>query len=286
MNGYFEGWYYKQQNKDGAVALIPSLHRDASGKRQAFLQVITSDFSKAVPMHGYVFDRKRKVFILNGNVFTDRHVTLQHTAPGIRLSGRLVFAGQTKPKGDVMGPFQFMPLMQCRHSVFSMRHTVSGYLQINDKTYHFHKDPGYMEGDRGVSFPKAYGWAQGMQKNYSVFMSWAKIPFCGHAFNGVLAIVLLNGKELRFATYNGAKLIFADAQNIVLQKGPFLLSAKCLSPKAQTLLAPDHGGMRRKVSENVSCRTRFKLLYHGQKYLDFISSAAGFETGGTQPAYF
>ncbi len=42
-NGYFEGWYFKQQNEKETVALIPAFHTDRDGNRSASLQVITNE---------------------------------------------------------------------------------------------------------------------------------------------------------------------------------------------------------------------------------------------------
>ena len=49
---------------------------------------------------------------------------------------------------------EFIPFMECRHSVWSMRHLVNGELSVNGKRYSFQNALGYWEGDRGSSFPK------------------------------------------------------------------------------------------------------------------------------------
>ena len=41
---YFEGWYLKCQTRDGrALALIPAVHQDRTGRRSASLQVLAED---------------------------------------------------------------------------------------------------------------------------------------------------------------------------------------------------------------------------------------------------
>lgn len=43
---YFEGWYFKHQNRQGqTLALIPAFHIDNGGHRSASLQVISNDRS-------------------------------------------------------------------------------------------------------------------------------------------------------------------------------------------------------------------------------------------------
>lgn len=74
-----------------------------------------------------------------------------------------------------MGPFQFVPFMQCRHSVFSMKHQVNEQITINGQIYKFKNGIGYMEGDRGYSFPKQYIWMQCCFNDGSLMLSVADI---------------------------------------------------------------------------------------------------------------
>ena len=106
-----------------------------------------------------------------------------------------------------MGPFRYVPFMQCRHSVFSMRHPVDGILSINGTPYEFQNAIGYMEGDRGYSFPTKYAWTQCSFPDGALMLSIAEIPFGGFHFTGIIGIVHLRRKEYRLATYLGAKAV-------------------------------------------------------------------------------
>lgn len=44
-----------------------------------------------------------------------------------------------------MGPFALIPFMECRHSVWSMRHFVRGTVIINGEDYVFQNAWGYWE---------------------------------------------------------------------------------------------------------------------------------------------
>ena len=59
-----------------------------------------------------------------------------------------------------MGPFSYIPGMECRHAVYSMKHTVNGEIRVNEQIIRFKNDMGYMEGDSGTSFPDRYIWTQ------------------------------------------------------------------------------------------------------------------------------
>ncbi|MGN0978195.1 MAG: hypothetical protein ACI4PH_09090 [Faecousia sp.] len=54
---------------------------------------------------------------------------------------------------------------------------------------------GYMEGDRGYSFPRKYAWTQCSFPDGALMLSIADIPVGGFHFTGVIGIVLLQGKN-------------------------------------------------------------------------------------------
>ena len=57
-----------------------------------------------------------------------------HT-PELNINGKLHFGPIFPLKYDIMGPFALVPFMECRHSVWSMRHTVSGNVCVNGESY-------------------------------------------------------------------------------------------------------------------------------------------------------
>lgn len=102
-----------------------------------------------------------------------------------------------------MRPFALVPFMECRHSVWSMYHSVSGNINLNGQKYLFKNDLGYWEGDCGHSFPKRYVWTQCFLPNGSLMLSVADIPLAGIQFTGIIGVVLWKGQEYRLATYLG-----------------------------------------------------------------------------------
>ena len=51
-----------------------------------------------------------------------------------------------------MGPFVLVPFMECRHSVFSMYHSVNGKLLLNGKKYKFDDAVGGRDTDAWNTF--------------------------------------------------------------------------------------------------------------------------------------
>ena len=59
-----------------------------------------------------------------------------------------------------MGPFRLISDMECAHGVISMAHRLEGILNVNGECFDFSDGMGYIETDRGHSFPNAYLWTQ------------------------------------------------------------------------------------------------------------------------------
>ena len=43
MNHYFKGWYFKAQNANQTIALIPAMHIDKTQEKSASLQIISDN---------------------------------------------------------------------------------------------------------------------------------------------------------------------------------------------------------------------------------------------------
>ena len=90
-----------------------------------------------------------------------------------------------------------------------MKNKTSGVIHINNIEMNFNNGTGYIEKDWGYSFPKAYIWCQGngfKEANASFMVSIANIPFKFFSVQGIICVLLINGKEYKFTTYNNAKL--------------------------------------------------------------------------------
>ena len=193
MNGqpFFEGWYFKHQQGEHTVAFIPAHHRDGQGVYTASLQIITENRAEYVEIPVRDFRMKQKPFRVRcgDNVFSPSGCRIDCPFGGARLTGTLRYGPWTPPRGDIMGPFRFVPRMQCRHSVLSMAHSVEGMLALGGQTLDFRQGQGYAEGDQGTSFPGRYVWTQGAFPKGSVMLSIADIPFCGRQFTGCIGFV-------------------------------------------------------------------------------------------------
>lgn len=273
---FFKGLYFKCSNKTQTIAFIPSIHY-YNGKTDALLQIITDNAAYQLPFPQIKLCEKTLFIKLGKNVFSQNGIKLNIRTKKVNVQGALKFGKLTPIRYDIMGPFKYVPFMQCRHSVYSMAHRVDGKITINDQQYNFNNDVGYIEGDCGNSFPKRYVWTQCNFKNGSLMLSAADIPLFGFCFTGIICVVMLNGKEYRIATYLGAKLKHIGNNSITVSQGGYELTAKLIKKNAHPLSAPVNGEMNRTIHESASCSAYYRFSFNNKILCEFTSDRASFE---------
>ena len=278
--GYFEGWYFKQQTPNDTIAFIPAYHIDQQGKGSASLQIITNErvYQLDYPAEALQVAYKPLRIRLGKNVFGLDGCRLDCMAEGTRIRGVLHYIGITRLASDIMGPFRYLPGMECRHSVFSLRHRVEGRLWVGERELVFHRGAGYIEGDRGRSFPSRYLWTQCNWGNSSVMLSVAEIPYGGMRFTGCIGVVLFAGRQYRFATYYGVRLVHISPRELEIRQGNMTLWVRLEVDNPHPLRAPTWGRMERTIHESPACRVRYRMTVGGKTVFDRTSEQAGFES--------
>ncbi|MEG1943586.1 MAG: hypothetical protein RR049_07190, partial [Angelakisella sp.] len=144
---YFEGWYLKHQIGDRMLAVIPAFHLDYKGKASASVQIITENGSYWLeyPSEAFKVHPKRFCVKVGDSSFSQRGVRLNIRGEGITLVGQLSYGEFTPLASDIMGPFRFLPNMQCNHGVLSLCHSLTGALVLNGERLDFTGGVGYIE---------------------------------------------------------------------------------------------------------------------------------------------
>ena len=276
MRDYFCGWYIKCQNEFQTVAFIAAYHI-TNNVKSCSLQIITDDGAWNVPYPYEQFHMDETGVTIGPNRFTKQGCHLDLREQGITGQGNLTFGEFAPIAYDIMGPFKYVPFMECRHSVFSMKHRVDGKIIINGTEFAFDNGVCYIEGDRGCSFPKEYLWTQCCFEGGSVMLSVADIPFCGFHFTGIISAIHFHGKEYRFATYLGARAVKIRDGEAVIRQGSRTLTVRRLEDKGKPLAAPVGGSMQRTIRESAACRSYYHLQENGKTVFEFESEKAAFE---------
>lgn len=278
MREYFCGWYFKCQSDSQTLAIIPAIHKSKT-QRSCSIQLISDDnaFNIRLPYEEFQQHKREFDIRIGDNYFSKKGIRLHLQTPEVSADGAIRFGPLSPIRYDIMGPFQYVPFMECRHSVVSMRHTVDGEIRINGTTFRFKKAAGYIEGDRGYSFPKAYAWTQCCFDGGSLMLSVAHIPLLPFHFTGVIGVIHWQGKEYRLATYLGAKAIKIEKGELVIQQGDTVFSATLIKKHAHPLRAPTNGMMSRTIHESAACHAAYCFRKNGCTLFSFETPKASFE---------
>lgn len=270
---FFEGWYFKLVNREGdkIYAIIPGVSIDSNGSKHSFIQVLDgtnagSEYFKFNFEDFRTSTRKFKISIA-GNIFSRNYISLNLPS----YSGYLEFTGLNRWPNrwyspGIMGPYTFVPYMECYHGIVSMDHKITGKLTISSETIDFNGGRGYIEKDWGQSFPEAYIWLQSNhfeEDGTSIKLSVARIPWLRRSFTGFIAGLLHNGKLYRFTTYNSSRLehinITIEDLTIVLVNKRYRIRIFAEREKATLLSSPISGAMSGHISESMTSKVEITL---------------------------
>lgn len=295
-NKYFEGWYYKviSADENHAFAFIPGIAMDDRGNQQAFVQVmdgkkLTADYIR-FPAETFRTTHQEFKVDIGGNTFQVDSLALKLP----EVHGVLKFKNHVPwPKKwyspGIMGPYSFVPFMECYHGILSMDHEIEGRLQIKGETVDFTGGRGYMEKDWGHSFPSAYFWMQSnhfSKKGVSLKASVANIPWLGSSFVGFIAGLYFEQQLIQFTTYNGTRLLrsFADEKTVelVMENKKYRLEIWATRNDATTLASPILGFMDGRISESMTSSIEAKLTSKTDNRVLFHDTGrnAGLEVAG------
>lgn len=278
MKPSFCGWYFKVQSSECSIALIPAVH-GSTEESAASLQILWGEQSGVIPMPA---DRAAVSWaspraILGENLFCSRGVSLSVRSAHWNIQGVLRFGPMQPLHMPIMGPFELLPFMECSYRIASMKHRVDGTLFVNGKRIRFENAEGYIEGDRGRSFPREYAWSQCLFPEGSLMLAAARVPVGPIAFPGVIALLRIRDREYRFASYLGARLVSVRGGRMEIRQRNLVLTAERIGQAGQPLNAPVCGAMTRTIHENLCCPVRYQLRKDGSILWELETDRASFE---------
>ncbi len=295
--GYFEGWYLKliDQTRTAVFALIPGVSIGKTREEShAFVQLINAVTGKTEYFR-FTFDafsanHKKFDVRIGGNHFWEGGIDVDLQNETTSLKANLRFENIEKYPTSllhpgIMGPFSFVPGMECYHGIVNVHHEIEGELAIDGETLDYSGGHGYIEKDWGRSFPESWIW---LQCNYfaepdvSLMFSLAKIPLLGTRFLGMISFLRLGDQEYRFATYTRARLRHCsyahDTLNVVIEDRRHRLTIRAVHGPAGLLAAPKNGMMTSTVLESISATVEVSLAYlNGQHIYVGQGTNAGME---------
>ena len=303
---FFEGWYFKfvDATEKHRYAVIPGI---SLGEREdgphSFVQVLDGTTGQTIyrryPTDAFHAAETRLDVRVGPNHFTAERVELDLTGTELPLRGTLALQGTqpwpvTVPAPGIMGPFAWIPRMECYHGVLSLDHTLSGELETPQGPVTFDGGRGYVEKDWGQSFPSGWVWMQSnhfgqpgaIRAGTSLTASIAMIPWVGYSFPGFIVGLLWQGTLYRFATYTGARtcLLAVTGQTVtwVIEDPLYRLEITGHRAESGHLRGPSKEDMGRRVPETLSARIDVALIARRERRTLFSGTGlyAGMEIGG------
>lgn len=289
---YFEGWYFKNTNDKIGISFIPGISINDKVKK-AFIQIITNDSSYYVnyDINDFSFNHDPFYIKIGNNYFSKNsiHIDIEDNNQNLIVYGDIKYSDSININTNflnpnIMGPFSYVPFMECNHAILNMKSKADGFININNNKINFNSGIGYIEKDWGYSFPNSYIWCQGnnfKNSDASFMISVANIPFKIFNFRGIICSLIIDNKEFRFATYNNTKLIKYDIDNdslnIILKKGQYSLNIKSESVEGLKLIAPVKGKMEKDILESISALIDVTLKKNNEIIFSDTSTNCGLE---------
>lgn len=294
---YFEGWYFKliDQPRKTVFAVIPGI---AIGRNRqdahAFIQVINAVTGHTeyyrFALDAFSADDHRFDVSIGENRFFDGGIEINLQNATTRISGSLLFERVERfPKSffspGIMGPFSFIPGMECYHGIVNMSHAIVGSLLINEELIDMTGGEGYIEKDWGRSFPQSWIWMQANhfeERGASFLFSVAHIPWLGRSFTGLISFLKTKAGFYRIATYNGGTVrhlsLKGDTIEACLKSPAHTLEFTATYAQGGILKAPKNGMMHREIEESITARVELRLLdRRGNTIFEGSSNRVGME---------
>ncbi len=291
---YFEGWYFKHVSADSREAFAVIAGIALSDDSHSFIQFIEGNSGKTsyfrYELNDLVFSRRKFEVNIGGSYLSGDGIKLDLSNNEFNVSGEIRYAGINKlPKSllrpGIMGWYSYVPAMECNHGIVTTGHTIEGSISTNGESTDYTGGNGYIEKDWGVSFPESWIWLQCNnfgQKDASIMISIAKIPWKGNWFMGLISFIRVDGKTKILATYNGArvtKLMRLDESKteVVISKGAITLAAIITRRGAGTLRAPVLGQMSGSIKESLNSEVILELKEGSRLLFSGTGVRAGYE---------
>jgi hypothetical protein len=279
----FEGWYFKLVDAEGAqpYAIISGVF--LGDDAHAFIQVVDAcagtSASHRFPLSEFHAATDDFDIRIGRSRFDRSGIQLAiddgQSSAGQAVHGAVQFSSWrgwpvTWASPGVMGPYSFVPFMECNHGILRMDHALFGALEVDGAKTSFEGGRGYTKKDWGRAFPRGYVWAQSNhfgEEGVSVTASVARTPWLTGSFRGHLIGLLLREKLHRFTTYTGSEIerieVMDQAYRVCVRDQAYRLEISATKTEGEILHAPYEKQMLERVAETMTSSVALRFVRSG-----------------------
>lgn len=287
----FEGWFCKIDDvKNGLMFSIIMGYSTHKSTKHAFIQFqdnLKNDTAYiSYPIENITCKENPFVLQIGKNELSQTGLLLDFEMEGTIVRGSFKFSSfstikQSILKPNIMGFLTYFP-NECNHSIISMNHKVHGDLQIGNQSWKIKDARGYIEKDWGTGFPKEYVWVHANDwENSSVVFSYATVPILGKYAKGFFLVLHNDGKEYRFSSIEGSKLIHfyasVDSFTATIKKRDILITLKAKQFNPVLLVSPEYGEMKSHIKESLEGTLEIVLETKNQDVVNLSSQRASID---------
>lgn len=256
---YFEGYYFKFINKQKEIVILIAGISISKSEKYSFIQV-ASNYSEKVsffkfPLSELTAAENDFEFRIGKNLFSQNRIRFDLGD----IKGEITLVDNVNWKRsflnpNIMGLLSFIPRVECKHDVITIKTEVQGEINLPDHKIQFNNGDGYIEKNWGSSFPKKYMWLHANQfnnKELSLQFAIAK-PKWLFLRPQVYIGYVMNGKLIHFATHRLSLVKIQTHKSHTLVKIRKLRHTILIKIKNQSpvnLIGPKKGDLKSNVHE-------------------------------------
>lgn len=296
-NRHFEGWYYKlvDRAQKNVWAIIPGVAIDKKGGFEAFIQTYDGISGKTAYFNFELEDfwsaSGEFEIIIGENRFRSSGINLAINQQGQVIKGDLDFTNLiswpvTRFNPGAMGPFAFLPKLECSHAILSFDHEITGSLMVDKKNIEFTGGRGFIGKEWGRSHPSSWIWIQSNHfpvKDTSLSVSIATVPYLRWSFPGFIIGFLYKGQIYRFTSYNRSKIydlsINENSVSMKVKRKKWILEITAFHSGGTKLRSPSNGQMVEYVTESLTSSVQVLFYKRKNNSQKLIFSGTGTSTG-------
>lgn len=290
---YFEGYYFKFINDQKEIVILIAGISISTTEKFSFIQ-IASNYNEEVELYKFPLSELKPsadsfYFKIGDNEFGPDRIVINigQINADIQLTNSIHWK-RSFLRPNIMGFLSFVPKVECKHDVITIKTDVSGYINLEKQKIVFEHGDGYIEKNWGSSFPKEYMWLHANQfknKELSLQFAIAKPKWIFARPKVHIGYVMLDN-PIHFGSHRLSTVKVRaknDSISITIKTSKHIIHVIVNNRAPVNLMGPKKGQLQNEIAEYLNSEIELilikrKLLKRNIEVIRDISSLSTTET--------